>query len=144
MKIVLVSGGFDPLHVGHVRLIQEASKYGRVWVALNSDEWLIRKKGYAFMSWEQRKEILLALSSVSEVVSVDDTDGSVCSAITELKPNCFVNGGDRISDNIPEYKLCRELDIEMIFNAGGGKIESSSKLVGRVAALKCADSDSSD
>lgn len=128
-KLVAVSGGLDPLHKGHVQMIAHAATYGDVVVILNSDEWLKRKKGYAFMSWEERAEIVLAIRGVVSVVPVDDSDGSVCKALELLKPDFFANGGDRKSDNVPEVKLCKELEIEMLWNIGGGKSQSSSKLV---------------
>ena len=129
MGVVCVSGGFDPVHVGHVRMIQEAAKHGNVTVILNSDEWLKRKKGYVLMPYEQRAEILYAIKGVVDVVSVDDSGGTVCEALKRIKPDYFVNGGDRFADNIPEFKLCQELGIEMLFNVGGEKVASSSELV---------------
>lgn len=128
-KTIMVSGGFDPIHVGHVRMIQESAKYGDVIVVANSDNWLFRKKGYNFMSFKERKEILLSLKGVVEVVAVDDTDGTVCSALREYRPTYFANGGDRKIDNTPEKVLCEELGIEMLWNVGGEKIQSSSELV---------------
>ena len=110
-------------------MMQEASTFGRVIIILNSDEWLISKKGYMFMTYDERKEILKGFSCVSEVVSVDDSDSTVCEAIERLRPDYFGNGGDRKNDNVPEVELCKELGIKMIFNLGGEKIQSSSDLV---------------
>lgn len=129
--LVMVSGGFDPIHKGHIRYIEEASHYGDVIVALNSDEWLKRKKGFVYMSFEDRKEILQSNKNVHMVTEVDDSDGSVCKAISQYVPDIFANGGDRFEDNIPEKKLCQDLDINMIFNVGGDKVESSSEIVKR-------------
>ena len=129
MKTICVSGGFDPIHVGHVRLIQAASKHGDVFVILNSDEWLMRKKGYMFMTFDERKEIIQSMSAVHDVLEVNDDDGSVCEALERVRPHFFGNGGDRLSDNVPEVALCKELGIKMIFNLGGEKIQSSSDLV---------------
>ena len=129
MKTICVSGGFDPIHVGHVRLIQSASEHGDVFVILNSDEWLMRKKGYMFMTFDERKEIILSMSAVHDVIEVNDDDGSVCEALERIRPHFFGNGGDRLSDNVPEVELCKELGIKMIFNLGGEKIQSSSDLV---------------
>ena len=135
-KVVAVSGGFDPIHVGHVRLFQKARKIGtRLVVILNNDNWLRRKKGYVFMNQNERKEILLALSCVDAVVVTshrkDDEDMSVCKALAKLKPDVFANGGDRKKDNTPEVLVCNEMGCEMVFNVGrGGKIQSSSWLVG--------------
>ena len=129
MKTICVSGGFDPIHVGHVRLIQAASKHGDVFVILNSDEWLMRKKGYMFMTFDERKEIIQSMSAVHDVLEVNDDDGSVCEALERVRPHFFGNGGDRLSDNVPEVALCKELGIKMIFNLGGEKVQSSSDLV---------------
>lgn len=133
-KVIAVSGGFDPLHIGHVRMFQEARALGdRLVVFLNNDNWLKTKKGFAFMPEEERKEILLALRDVDEVYITkhkeNDPDTSVCEALREVKPDAFANGGDRKHDNIPEVAVCNELGIEMIFNIGhGGKVQSSSWL----------------
>ena len=128
-KVICVSGGMDPIHKGHIRMIKEASNYGEVVVILNSDAWLLRKKGFSFMSWEERAEIISSISGVSKVVEVDDSDGTVCNALRILKPDFFGNGGDRKSDNTPEGELCKELGIELVWNLGGEKIQSSSDLV---------------
>lgn len=81
-KKIMVSGGFDPLHVGHVRMIKEAAQWGDVIVVINSDDWLIRKKGYVFMNWRERAEIMASIEGVTEVSGVDDADGTVCYAST--------------------------------------------------------------
>tara|TARA_R110000824_G_scaffold60749_1_gene162147 strand:+ start:691 stop:1128 length:438 start_codon:yes stop_codon:yes gene_type:complete len=128
-KTVMVSGGFDPIHVGHVRMIIDASKHGDVIVVANSDEWLFRKKGYTFMGFQERKEILMSIKGVIDVVSVNDEDGTVCSALVEHKPTFFANGGDRTDKNTPEKRICEELGIQMLWNIGGQKIQSSSELV---------------
>jgi D-beta-D-heptose 7-phosphate kinase/D-beta-D-heptose 1-phosphate adenosyltransferase len=126
---VAISGGFDPVHVGHVRMIAEAAKYGSVVIIANSDEWLMRKKGYVFMSWDERQEILCNFKGVTEVVKAQDDDGTVCRTLATIKPDYFANGGDRKDDNTPEVELCHHLDIEMLWNIGGEKIQSSSELV---------------
>ena len=137
-RMVAVSGGFDPIHVGHVRMIQEAVKLGEhVVVIVNSDEWLKRKKGYAFMPFDERAEILSALEGVDSVVKADDADNTVCETLIKLKPDIFANGGDRKSGNIPEYKLCDDLNIEMVFGVGGSdKPQSSSWLINKVRGEK--------
>lgn len=127
---VLVSGGFDPVHVGHIRMIREASKYGDVIVIANSDAWLHSKKGFMFMDFEARHEILDSIKGVLLVDSVDDSDGTVCDALRRHKPTYFANGGDRGKDNTPEVLLCKELGIELLWGIGGEeKVESSSELV---------------
>lgn len=135
LKVVMVSGGFDPIHIGHIRYLQEAKKLGdKLVVVINNDNWLRLKKGSEFMSEAERCEIIEALSCVDEVVisgHIKDTkDMSVCEEIKKIKPDIFANGGDRFADNIPEFKLCNDMEIEMIFNVGkGGKIRSSSELL---------------
>ncbi len=133
MKTVLVSGGFDPLHIGHLRYLvaaQKASEWGTVMVALNSDEWLIRKKGYVFMPWNERAEILGSIHCIlGAVFPVNDEDGTVSLALREFKPDIFANGGDRIKANEKEHVVCVELGIKELFNVGGDKMQSSSKLV---------------
>jgi D-beta-D-heptose 7-phosphate kinase/D-beta-D-heptose 1-phosphate adenosyltransferase len=121
----MISGGFDPPHIGHIRLIKEASNYGKVIVALNSDEWLTRKKGKPFMSWEERAETLEQIKGVSRVVVVDDRDGTVCDALLRIQPDFFANGGDRKTPNPLEDEVCRRLKITQLFGIGGEKIRSS-------------------
>ena len=128
-KIVAVSGGFDPIHVGHVRMILDAAQHGDVIVIANSDDWLLRKKGYKFMPYEERQEILYAIKGVVDVVQASDEDGTVCKTLKKVMPDYFANGGDRKGSNTPEVKLCNELGIGLIWNVGGDKIQSSSDLV---------------
>lgn len=129
MTIVAISGGMDPIHEGHIRMIHDASLLGDVVVILNSDEWLKRKKGYYFQSWLSRAYILRAIRGVRDVIPVDDSDGTVCAALKFLRPDYFANGGDRVADNTPELSLCCDLGIKAVFNIGGEKIASSSELV---------------
>lgn len=135
--VVAVSGGFDPLHIGHIRYIQEASKLGdSLAVILNNDNWLKKKKGFVFMPQEERREILEAIRGVDRVIVTehgpDSEDRSVCEALKKIKPDIFANGGDRLADDIPETILCREMGIKMVFNVGrGGKVQSSSRLTDR-------------
>jgi D-beta-D-heptose 7-phosphate kinase/D-beta-D-heptose 1-phosphate adenosyltransferase len=126
---VCVSGGFDPIHKGHVRMILEAAQFGDVVIIANSDDWLIRKKGKFFMSWEERAEILSSIKGVVKVVPVDDTDGTVCEALRRIKPTYFANGGDRKDYNTPEGEVCKELGITLLWGIGGDKIQSSSWLL---------------
>ena len=135
--VVAVSGGFDPVHIGHVRMFNEAKKLGdRLIVILNNDNWLRYKKGYVFMSEEERAEIIEAFTAVDEVFitkhATKTKDISVCEALRELSDSIhiFANGGDRWQDDIPEAILCKECGIEAVFNVGrGGKVQSSSELV---------------
>jgi len=132
---VMVSGGFDPVHAGHIRMIMEAGKWGDVIVIANSDRWLFEKKGFVFMDFDQRAEILEAIKGVILVDSVDDTDGTVCEAIRRHKPTYFANGGDRGRSNTPEQAVCEELGVEMLWSVGGDdKRDSSSELIKRVQA----------
>ena len=127
---VMVSGGFDPVHAGHIRMIRDAASFGDVVVIANSDDWLFRKKGFVFMDFNQRAEILNAIKGVVLVDSVDDTDGTVCEAIRRHKPDFFANGGDRGKMNTPEVDVCKELSIKLLWGVGGDKkLASSSDLV---------------
>ena len=138
-KIVAVSGGFDPLHIGHVRMFQEAKKLGdKLIVILNNDNWFKVKGKPVFMSHHERKEIIEALECVDEVVisghSKNTKDISVSKELLKIKPHIFANGGDRKPEDVDipssEYKVCKKLGIEMVFNVGkGGKIRSSSELL---------------
>jgi len=144
--ISIVSGGFDPLTIGHIRLFKEAKEYGdELLVILNNDNWLMAKKGYTFMPQEERKEILESIKYVNNVVLTkheqSPTDMSVCDTLEELALYYidylkfklrFCNGGDRGESNIPEYFLCKKLGIELVFGVGGEKIQSSSWLVEKV------------
>lgn len=143
MKVVAISGGFDPVHIGHVRYIQESRALGdKLVVILNNDNWLTNKKGFVFMPEAERKEILEAMTGVDEVVITDhilgDEDRSVVRALRALKPHIFANGGDRGPDGVPvpEAVACDELGIEMVYNVGrGGKVQSSSALAEHIKSL---------
>ena len=123
---ILVSGAFDPLHIGHILLLKEAAEYGKVTVALNSDEWIIRKKGYVFMPFDLREDLLTTVPYVSEVIGFDDLDGTVCSALESVSPDFFGNGGNRSSQNTPkkEIELCEKLGIMPIWNLGEGVVDN--------------------
>ncbi|NLE08815.1 MAG: adenylyltransferase/cytidyltransferase family protein [Dehalococcoidales bacterium] len=131
-KIVTVSGGFDPVHIGHVRMIRGAAQLGKLIVILNNDAFLMRKKGFVFMPLEERKEILENIKGVDSVFVAIDEDDSVCKSLEAIKPDIFANGGDRKAVNeIREADVCKRLGIEMVFNVGGGKVQSSSWLTGK-------------
>ena len=124
---VMISGGFDPIHVGHIRLIREAAKYGEVIVAMNSDEWIFRRKGFNSIGFNERREFLLAIKGVVDVVSVNDEDGTVCTELIEHQPTYFANGGPRNEDNTPEKIVCEELGIKMLFDVGSARGKNVKK-----------------
>lgn len=131
---VLVSGGFDPLHIGHVRMFKEAKMLGdELIVLVNNDNWLMKKKNFVFMPQEDRVEIIASLKCVDRVFLTnhkpDTDDMSICEELKQFHPDIFANGGDRTIGNIPEYDLCGMENIQMVFNVGGGKIRSSSEIV---------------
>ena len=129
--LVAVSGGFDPLHLGHLRMFKDAKKLGdKLIVVLNSDGWVRRRKGAYFMSANERKEIIESFECVDRVYILNSVKPHVSDALAKIKPQIFANGGDRKNeDDIPEAKVCKELGIEMVFNVGGKKIRSSSDLL---------------
>jgi D-beta-D-heptose 7-phosphate kinase/D-beta-D-heptose 1-phosphate adenosyltransferase len=128
-KIVAVSGGYDPVHIGHIREFKAAKKLGdKLYAILNSDEFLKRKKGFVFMPFKERKEVLESIKYIDKVISCIDKDQSVCKTLAKLKPDIFSKGGDRTLGNIPEVNVCKKHNIKMIFGVGGGKVQSSSAL----------------
>lgn len=134
MNIVVVSGGFDPIHSGHIEYLKSAKEHGdKLIVALNSDIWLEKKKGKPFMTFYERKSILEAIQYVSEVINFeDDKKGSCINALTKIKklyPNdkiFFANGGDRNINNIPEMSVS---GIEFLFGVGGNDKKNSSSWI---------------
>ena len=136
--IYVTSGGFDPLHVGHLRCLQDSADMaqkasdGVLVVVINDDGFLQRKKGYAFMSCEERMEIIAGIEGVDYVVPWDDGSQTVVGALEVLEPHYFLKGGDRDNrENVPEFDICKDLDCKVVFNVGGGKVQSSSSLVER-------------
>ena len=129
-RVVAVSGGFDPVHVGHLKMFEAARALGdKLLVILNSDKFLMEKKGFVFMPFEERKEILEGIRFVDEVAECIDRDHTVCETLKWLRPKVFANGGDRDgTEKIPEVHVCRAYGIEMVFGVGGGKVQSSSAL----------------
>lgn len=145
-KIVAVSGGFDPLHIGHIRYMQEAKKLGdKLIVIINNDNWKKQKRKHVFMPDYERKEIIEALGCVDEVIISGHSenlkgpkDMSVSRELSKIKPHIFANGGDRNEEDAKNPKssqyydleICKKLGIQMVFNVGkGGKIRSSSELL---------------
>ena len=133
MKIVVITGGFDPIHSGHIAYIQAAAKLGdRLMIGLNSDAWLERKKGRAFMPWNERAAVLQNIKGVDNVLAWDDSDGSACELLEELKFNyvyadiIFANGGDRTKENIPEMSV---RGINFVFGVGGEDKKNSSSWI---------------
>lgn len=133
-NVVLVTGGFDPLHSGHIAYFNEAKKLGdKLIVGVNSDEWLTRKKGRPFMPFTERVAIIKELAVVDKVIGFDDSDNSACQAIfhtlsTTAGKIIFANGGDRTNTTTPEYSLYGDHpDVEFAFGVGGtNKMNSSS------------------
>ena len=136
-RIVIVTGGFDPLHSGHLEYFKCAKTLGNVLiVGLNSDEWLSRKKGKSFLPYYEREQVLLNLKAVDNVINFDDEDDSAIAAILKVRhfyPNAFIvfaNGGDRTDQNIPELdRFATDAGIKFEFNVGGSKQNSSSTIL---------------
>ena len=133
--IVIVSGGFDPVHKGHIKLFKEASQYGKIHILLNSDTWLERKKGSPLLPFDSRKDLLENLTVVHRVHSVDDRDDGVYQGLIALRQKyphtklLFANGGDRKEGEVPEVKFCERVGIKAVYGIGGEKTESSSNLL---------------
>lgn len=136
--VVLVTGGFDPLHSGHIAYLKAAKAMGdELWVGLNSDDWLTRKKGQPFMPVTERISVLEVLNCVDKVLTFDDTDGSACDAIAqtlaatdETTTIIFANGGDRTWKNIPEMnKFFGKARLEFEFGVGGDDKKNSSSWI---------------
>ena len=143
MKIVLITGGFDPLHSGHIEYIADAAKLGdQLVVGLNSDAWLTRKKGRPFMLWKDRLAVIRNIRGVTWTVQFDDSDGSACDAIRKVRLNypsdtiVFANGGDRTHLNIPEMSV-KDDNLTFAFGVGGfDKTNSSSDILQNWTAPK--------
>jgi len=135
---VLVSGGFDPIHSGHIKLIKEASNYGEVIILLNSDEWLRNKKGREFLSFDEREIILNSIKNVIEVIPcgiIDKTciDGIKIAMLRYSESEIFfANGGDRNSNTTPEKIFCDQNNIKNLWGiVGDNKSNSSSWILKR-------------
>ncbi len=138
-KIVIVSGYFNPIHSGHIDLFNSARKLGdKLIVILNNDEQVKIKGSFPFMSEKERKRVVEHICCVDFVYISIDKDKSVCKTIKRIYKKfqkeedfsyIFANGGDRKKENVPEDNVCKELNIKMKFNVGGGKKQSSSWLI---------------
>lgn len=134
-NIVLVTGGFDPIHSGHINYFKEAAKLGdKLIVGVNSDAWLTRKKGRPFLPYHERVEIIRNLKGVYYTIEFNDDDNSSCDAIIQVRqlfPNSniiFANGGDRTKENIPEMKLNYQ-NLKFVFGIGGSDKQNSSSWI---------------
>ena len=139
MITVVVSGGFDPVHIGHIRSMKEARKLGdELVVILTRDDQLVQKKGYFFMPYEERKEVLESLECVDRVVPNIDEGITSNESLEYYRPNIFAKGGDRTEDNMPEIEkeICARIGCKIAYGIGGDKIQSSSSLVKRSSAMR--------
>jgi len=152
--VIICTGGFDPIHSGHVRYLTEAKSIANVLiVGVNSDAWLTRKKGKNFMPYSERVSVVGALGVVDQVLAFDDSDNSANDCIRQvitMYPNdniIFANGGDRVVGNIQEFEFCVNANVAIITNIGGAKVTSSSLLLqqwnNELLAIQTANSDTS-
>ena len=133
--IILVSGGFDPIHSGHIKLINDANKYGDVVVLLNSDAWLQNKKGKEFMSFGERKIIMQNIKGVIDEMDFDDSDKTCIDGLRKARKKYsnkiikFANGGDRNDKTTPETTFCNQNNIEELWGIGGNNKSNSSSWI---------------
>jgi D-beta-D-heptose 7-phosphate kinase/D-beta-D-heptose 1-phosphate adenosyltransferase len=133
--LVVVAGGFDPLHYGHVRHILAAKELGDYLIVIVGTDYHMKlKKGFAFMPFAERVEIIRAIRGVDEVIGSIDKDGSVVKTLQLLQPDIYAKGGDRTPKTMPikEIEMCKEMKCKIVYGVGGDKIQSSSKLVGKL------------
>ena len=134
-NLVLISGGFDPIHSGHIKLIEDASTHGKIVVLLNSDKWLKNKKGKAFLPFEERKIIMNALKNVIDVISCGEVDETCIDGIKKVIQKYsnhkikFANGGDRNDKSTPESIFCKKNGIELLWGIGGENKSNSSSWI---------------
>lgn len=138
-RVVIVSGYFNPLHIGHINLFRGAKELGDVLVAIiNNDKQVGLKGSREFMPENERVEIIKALKYADKVMLAIDDDGSVCKSLEAVAKEYseselfFAKGGDRNSDNIPEKEVCKKLEIKIVDGVGGGKVQSSSWLLSKI------------
>lgn len=136
--VVAVSGYFNPVHIGHIKLFKGAKKLGtKLIVIVNSDRQVKSKGSFPFMNERERLEIIASFASVDDAILAIDKDKSVCKTLELVKPDIFANGGDRTRKNIPEVATCKKIGCKMVFNVGrGGKVQSSSWLVDKYRKAK--------
>ena len=134
-NIILVSGGFDPIHSGHIKLINDANKYGDVVVLLNSDAWLRNKKGKEFLPFNERKIIMQNIKGVIDVIEFDDSDKSCIDGLKKARKKYtnkiikFANGGDRNNKTTPETTFCNQNNIKPLWGIGGNNKSNSSSWI---------------
>lgn len=128
--VVAVSGGFDPLHYGHIKYIQSAKKLGD-WlvVIVDPDSYLLYKKGYYFLTQHERARIVEQIKGVDEVFLLNDESNNVCEALKQIRPQIFANGGDRQEPNPEEDIVCQEIYCQQVFGIGGYYKENSSSWI---------------
>jgi len=136
--ILVLSGGFDPLHVGHIRMFQHARDMAALLVVgVNSDDWLQRNRGRVYMAFEERREIVASIRGVTSAVGFDDADDTAVSLLRmvhTMSPGAklaFGNGGERTAVNVPEVDVCTELGVDLVWGLGGDPVQTSSDLVHR-------------
>ena len=134
-NIVLVSGGFDPIHSGHIKLIKQASDYGEIVILLNSDKWLQNKKGKEFLPFNEREIILNSIKNVIDVISCGNEDKTcidgIKSAILKYNENkiFFAKGGDRNTNTTPEKLFCDQNNTKILWGMGGSDKSNSSSWI---------------
>ncbi|MFV1957816.1 MAG: adenylyltransferase/cytidyltransferase family protein [Planctomycetota bacterium] len=136
--ILVLSGGFDPLHVGHIRMFQHARDMAALLVVgVNSDDWLQRNRGRVYMPFEERREMVASIRGVTSAVGFDDADDTAVSLLRmvhTMSPGAklaFGNGGERTAVNVPEVDVCKELGVDLVWGLGGDHVQASSDRVHR-------------
>ena len=131
--VVVASGYFNPLHIGHIRYLRDAKKLGtKLVVIINTDRQARLKGSFPFMREKERAEVVSSLKFVDDVILAIDRDKTVCKTLEFIRPDIFAKGGDRTLKNIPEREICEKLSIKMVFGVGGEKVQSSSWLISSV------------
>lgn len=132
-KKVVVSGGFAPFHSGHARYLNHAAAYGQLVVVLNSDQWLMKNKGFVFQDFYERMEVLFCFTKTRSVVAAEDEDGTICKNLEKIYPDIYCVGATHENaSNTPEVKLCKKLGIQIMFGVGGPRVQSTVELVKKV------------